>query len=347
MGLTVSIVKEVGDFRLNVELEAGRAPLCLLGAPGSGRTMALRCIAGLLRPDRGRITLDSEVLYDSEQGVFLSPQARRTGYLPRSRSLFPGMTVRQNIAAAVKPGVNRTRIVEEKLHFCHLEEAANKRPRQLTESERLRTAVARMLASDPSLILLDEPLAGLEAAARFQLELELSELLSDFDGPFIWATGDQGVAYRNCRYVSVLDCGRAQSIITTSSLVAFPGTEEAARLSGCGNFADAIPRENAVYLPQWGVTLRCAYPLPPFLWRVGVRARHVRLSNPGMVNAFAVEVERVVEDVFSMVVLLRPVGAVPEAPLLQMEVDKGDWQSVPDKRRLTVSVSPQDILLLK
>lgn len=347
MALTANIHAERDGFRLDLELKADRAPVALLGGSGSGKTLAFRFLSGVLRPDRGRIAIDDTVLYDSERGVFVPPQVRHIGFLTRSGGLFPGMTVRQNISAAVRNRRNLDRIVEERIFHCRLEEAADRKPAQLTPAERLRTAVARLLASEPEVILLDEPFSGAEGPARFHLELELAEHLADFTGPLIWATRDQGVAYRNCRYVCVLDQGKSQELITASSLVSFPGTEEAARLSGCGNFADAIPRESAVYLPQWGVTLRCAYPLPPFLWRVGVRARHVRLSNPGMVNAFAVEVERVVEDVFSIIVLLRPVGAAADAPLLQMELDKNDWQSIPDKRRLTVSVSPQDILLLK
>ena len=347
MGLSVSIGREAGGFRLHVEFEAGKAPLALLGVSGSGKTMALRCIAGLDRPSRGRIALDGEVLYDSERGVSLSPQARRIGFLPRHSALFPDMTVRQNVAAGVWDRRNVERVVEEKLYHCHLESVSEKRPRDLTPPQRLRTAAARLLASDPYVILLDAPLSGAEGAEQFELEMDLSDLLWNFDGPIVWATADQSVAYRNCRYVCVLDQGQTQEKITTSSLVAFPGTEAAARLSGCGNFADAIPRESAVYLPQWGVTLRCAYPLPPFLWRVGIHARNVRLSNPGMVNAFAVEVDRNVEDVSATIVLLRPVGAADDAPLLRMELDKTDWQAVPDKKRLTVSVSPQDILLLK
>ena len=347
MELSVDISKREGNFHLDVQLEAGDAPIALLGAAGCGKTLTLRCIAGLEKPDRGRIVLNERVLFDSETGVDLPPQKRRVGLLSRGCALFPHMTVRQNVAAGVWDQEDRERMTAEKLRQFQLEDAAHLRPAQLTGEQRQRTALARLLASQPRAILLDEPFAGLEAYFRFPLELELADALADFSGPVLWVSHDRGEVYRNCRYVCVLEQGRSQEIATVTGLLSHPGTESAARLSGCRNYADAIPRENAVFLPQWGVTLRCAYPLPPFLWRVGIRSRSVHLATPDAVNAFSVQVERVIEDVSSTVVLLRPVGAAQDAPPLLMELEKNAWLSNPDKERLTVSVGPQDILLLR
>ena len=108
-----------------------------------------------------------------------------------------------------------------------------------------------------------------------------------------------------------------------------------------------MARDSSVFLPDWGVTLRCAYPLPPFLWRVGIRAARVRLSEPGRINAFSVTVIRVMEDIASITVLLRPSGAREGAEPLRMKLEKSDWLAVPDKRHLTVAIGPQDILLLR
>ena len=130
-------------------------------------------------------------------------------------------------------------------------------------------------------------------------------------------------------------------------LIAHPGTESAAILSGCANFTNAVARDSAVFLPDWGVTLRCAYPLPPFLWRVGIRANRVRLSEPGRINAFSVAVIKVIEDVSYITILLRPMGARRGSEPLRMQMEKSDWMAVPDKRHLTVAIGPQDILLLR
>ena len=347
MELEVRIRKQLEDFRLDVTLEAGGAPLALLGASGCGKSVTLRCIAGLMKPDEGYIALDGRVLFDSEQGIDLSPQERRIGYLFQHYALFPHMTVRQNIAAAVWDRETRNRVAEERLRQFHLEDVADRRPHQISGGQQQRTALARIMASRPGAILLDEPLSALDSYLRFQLELELSDILSRFDGPVIWVSHDRGEVYRNCRYVCVLENGQSQEIVTVPGLLMHPGTEGAARLAGCRNYADAIPRENAVFLPLWGITLRCAYPLPPFMFRVGFRSRHVRMSAPGLVNAFDVTVKKVIEDVNSTIILLHPVGADPEAPPIQMEMEKSEWQGVEDKRNLTVSVGPQDILLLR
>ena len=347
MSLKVDIYKRLGSFRLNVQLEAGDRPLALLGASGGGKSATLKCIAGVMTPDEGRIILDGQVLYDSARDINLPPQRRRIGYLFRDYALFPHMTVRQNIAASVRSRPDSARIADELLYRFRLDEAAELRPRQLTMGQRQRTALARMMASDPVALLLDEPLSTVDSYLRFEMEQELETFLDAFEGPIIWVSHDRGEIYRNCRYVCVLENGASQDLVTVEGLLAHPGTEEAARLSGCRNFIDAIPRENTVFLPKWGVTLRSAYPVPPFLWRIGIRERSVIISSPDRPNAFAVTVVRVIEDVDSTIVLLRPNGAAEDAPLLRMELDKDAWRMTPDKEQLTVSVGPQDILLLR
>ena len=347
MELRADFVKQMKDYRLEVRLDAAEAPLALLGASGSGKSAVLRCIAGTMTPDEGRIILDGEALFDSTRHINLPPHKRRIGFLFRRYALFPHMTVQQNIAVSVRHADARERVTEEQLHTFRLDNAAAHYPRQLSDEERLRTALARILASEPEALLLDEPLAAPDSYLKFHMEQIIADTLSGFGGPVIWASHDRGEVYRNCRYVCVLDQGHSQEIVSAEGLLAHPGTESAARLSGCKNFVNAAPRGNSIYIAQWGVTLRCAYPIPPFLWRIGIRAHQVRVSEPDRVNAFAVTVEKVIEDVSSMIVLLRPNGADWDAPLLRMEMDKNDWIALPDKRRLTVAIGPQDILLLR
>lgn len=347
MKLRVDIMKAMGDFRLDVQLEAGESTLALLGASGSGKSTVLRCIAGLTTPDEGRIMLDGEPLFDSFRHVNVPPQRRRIGLLIPGYALFPHMTVRRNIAAAVELSVDMERVAEDALRRFHLKEVADKKPRHLSELERLRTALARLWASHPSVVLLDEPLSGLDSFLKFGMEQELSDFVRGFDGPVVWVSHDRGEVYRNCPSVCVMEGGASQEIISAERLLNHPGTEGAARLSGCKNIVAAIPRHNAIFIPAWGVTLRSAYPIPPFLTRVGIRAHQVRITEPALVNTFAATVERVIEDVSSTIVLLRPSGASEEAPLLRMEIDRNTWRTTPDQQHVTVSIGPQDILLLR
>ena len=212
---------------------------------------------------------------------------------------------------------------------------------------RQRAAFARTMLTGCDLLLLDEPFSALDSYLKYQLELELAETLGGFPGTVLWVSHDRGEVFRNCRRVCVIDRGRSQPVTTLGELFRSPGTEAAARLSGCKNYADARPREDAVFLPDWGLTLSCGRPVPEGVCRIGIRAHHVQLAGPGAENAFSCTAVKVVEDVFSTIVLLRPEGAAPEAPLLRMELDKDNWQAVPDKDRLTVSVPPEAILLLE
>ena len=161
MALSVNIRKKLGSFQLQVQFDAEQGiPLALLGASGCGKSVTLRCIAGILKPDEGRITLDGVVLYDSAAGIDLPPQQRRVGYLFQQYALFPNMTVRQNIAAAVRDRKARAGVAAEKLRQFQLESVADLRPDQLSGGQQQRCALARILASAPRVILLDEPDIG-------------------------------------------------------------------------------------------------------------------------------------------------------------------------------------------
>lgn len=347
MALSVDIRKKLGKFQLQVQFEAGDERLALLGASGCGKSLTLRCVAGIIRPDAGKIVLDGITLFDSAAGVDLPPQRRRVGYLFQQYALFPNMTVRQNIAAAVRDRAAQEETVSTLLRRFRLEELAGLKPGQLSGGQQQRTALARILASRPQVLLLDEPFSALDSYLKSQLELELMETLDQFPGTVLWVSHDRGEVFRSCQRVCVIDGGQSQPVQDLSQLFHAPGTEAAARLSGCKNFADALPRGDEVYLPAWDLTLRCGRPVPPDTVRAGVRARFVRPAGGPGENTFPCAVARVVEDVFSTVVILRPEGSAPDAPPLRMELDKMAWRALPDRERLTVQIAPRDILLFR
>lgn len=347
MALSVDIEKRLGGFHLAVRFETGNETLALLGASGCGKSVTLRCVAGIMTPDEGRIVLDGVTLYDSAAGIDLPPQRRRTGYLFQQYALFPNMTVRQNIAAVIRDRTRRRERTEELLRRFRLEDAAGLRPGQISGGQQQRAALARILAAEPRAILLDEPLSALDSFLRRQLELELAEALASFSGTVLWVSHDQGEVFRNCSRVCVLDHGRSQEVCGTEELFRRPETEAAARLSGCENFADVLPSGAAVKVPGWGLTLECGRPVPETIRRAGIRARHLLPAEPGAKNAFPCRAERVIQDVSSAIVLLRPEAAAPSAPLLRMELDRALWAALPEQTNLTVSVDPEKIMLLR
>lgn len=346
MALTARIEKRLGSFRLEVEVSAGDS-LALLGASGCGKSLTLKCVAGVERPDRGRIELDGRVLFDSEAGIDLPPQKRRVGLLFQQYALFPHMTVEENLAVCLRglePGRRRQRL-GELLARLRLEEQRKLYPRQLSGGQQQRTALARILASEPQAILLDEPLSALDSFLRWQLEGELREALEQFPGPVVWVTHDLGEARRNCRQVCVLDGGRSAPVTDLETLMRNPGTAAAARLSGCKNLVPVRPggMPGTVEVPDWGLTLRCAAP-----WRAEAAAlglRGVRPAEEGEIdNVFLCQVLRVTEDLDSLQAALRPQGAAPGSPPLWMELSKG---TPPPAGLLRVRVSPADLLLLE
>ena len=347
MALSVDIRKKVGDFQLEVRFEAENECLALLGASGCGKSVTLRCIAGILTPDEGIIKLDGVTLFDSASKINLPPQKRNVGYLFQQYALFPNMTVRQNIAAAVRDRQRRKEVTEEKLRRFRLEEVADKRPGQISGGQQQRTALARILASRPKAILLDEPFSALDSYLKYQLEVELAETLEQFPGTVLWVSHDRNEVFRNCRRVCVLDQGKSQGTFTLRELFHEPVTEAAARLSGCKNYADAVPNRTSVFLPEWSLTLDCGREVPPDIRRVGIRAHHVTMTDAQTPGAFPCSVQRVIQDVFVTIVLLRPEGAAPDAPPLRMELDREVWYAVEDKQHVWAAIQPRDILLLK
>ena len=195
--------------------------------------------------------------------------------------------------------------------------------------------------------MLDEPFSALDSYLKWQLELELSDLLAAFRGPILWVSHDRGEVFRSCRQICVLDHGHSQGTLTPEQLLHRPGTESAARLSGCKNIVEALPEGSAVTLPQWGLTLDCTGPVPANIRRVGIRAHHVAAVPEGTPGAFRCTVERVIQDVFTTIVLLRPEQAADDAPPLRMELEREAWQRLDRPESLWVHVQPQDLLLLK
>lgn len=319
----------------------------LLGASGCGKSVTLKCVAGIEKPDEGRIVLDGRVLFDSEKRIDLTPQQRRVGYLFQNYALFPNMTLVQNIAVGVRDRSKRRETVERLVKSFYLEGCEGKYPRQLSGGQQQRTALARILASEPEVLMLDEPFSALDSYLKWQVELELADLLDKFPGPVLFVTHDRDEVHRLCSRVCVLDSGRAQGVQGVMELFNSPRTLSACLLSGCKNISRARKvSEHRVEAVDWKTELEVELPLPEELEYVGIRAHFVKpVDGPGP-NRVRCRVERVVTEAFSTVIMMATEGGCEGYARLRMELPQEQWESLGGPGELCVELSPDDILPL-
>lgn len=343
MALIVNIEKTLGDFHLNVDFTAEREVMALLGASGCGKSMTLQCIAGIVRPDKGHIELNGRVLFDSDKKIDLPPQKRKVGCLFQQYALFPHMTVEQNIRAGAhaRPKAEREQAVREILHAFRLEGLENSRPSQLSGGQQQRCALARILVGQPELVLLDEPFSALDAYLKWQVELELADILQTIPCGTLFVTHNRDEVYRLCDTVCVLNRGKSDPKETVKELFRAPATMGAALISGCKNISPAkVQPDGTLLCKDWGVSLKTALNVPENTAYVGIRAHY--FTAEGTENAIPCTVERVVENPFSTVVMLQTAGA----GMLRWELDKAAWAALADTEKLALYVRPADVMPL-
>jgi len=224
----------LGSLDLDVEIEGGEAPVALIGPNGSGKTTLLRTIAGAHRPDAGSVRLGDFVVFDAEAGIDLAPEERHVGYVPQGYGLFPHLSVLDNVAfgltgragraAGAARGERRDAAMRllERMGCAHL---AARRPAGLSGGEQQRVALARALTVDPRILLLDEPLAALDARARRSIRSHLAEHLAERRGPALVVSHDLRDVQALGADVCAIEEGRIVQRGTATELAAAPATE--------------------------------------------------------------------------------------------------------------------------
>ncbi len=284
MALLVDIKKKLGNFILDVHFKAEDEVLGLLGASGCGKSMTLKCIAGIVTPDEGRIILDGNVLFDSEKNINLPPQKRRVGLLFQSYALFPNMNVYQNIRAGLWRDRRQIKDVDLKIRqimgMLYLTDLEKHRPSQLSGGQKQRVALARILVSDPHILMLDEPFAALDAYLRWEVENQLADILKAYKKTVLFVSHDKDEVFRLCPRVCAMTHGRASAPEITEKMFEHPTTIAQALLSGCKNISRAQRlTEHTLLALEWGIQLGTQRPLPEDLAAVGIHGRYLRLSD--------------------------------------------------------------------
>ena len=232
---------ESRGFSLDLHLKTAAGVTVLFGPSGSGKTLTLDCIAGLMKPDGGRITLGDRLVFDAASGVNLPPQARRTGYVFQNYALFPHMTLRRNLdfASELLPQSERARRVNEMIERFHLSEVAGLRPYELSGGQKQRCSIARALVGEPLVLLLDEPARGLDAPLRAELYEVLRQVRAQFGTPVLLVTHDLDECFELGDAMLVVREGRVVQEGSPRDVAGRPANLEVARLLGIYNLLQA------------------------------------------------------------------------------------------------------------
>ena len=331
MALQVKITKKLANFTLDVDFSVGQEIFALLGASGCGKSMTLKCIAGIEQPDEGVIVLNGRTLFDSTKKINLPPQKRQVGYMFQDYALFPNMTVLQNVMAGMGKRPSREQ-AQEYLRQFHIEELEQQYPTRLSGGQKQRVAMARMLAARPEVILLDEPFSALDSHLKWAMEQQMRQILQEVHKPTLLVSHNRDEVYRLCNVVSCVNRGKMEVIEPVKEFFKNPKTKTAAALSGCKNIADVeLTHEEGQTVLQ-AVQWDCKFNFTSFptqmsenrmswdeVGSIGIRAHYLEPVYQGQQvqmaendNMLELAEYQVIEDSFEWIVLFRV-------------SDKGDW----------------------
>ena len=339
----VDIEKKFGKFTLKTKFQFDNEIMGLLGASGSGKSLTLKCIAGIEKPDKGRIILNDRVLFDSEKKINISPKDRKIGYLFQDYALFPNMNVYENIKVGIREGENFDKLIMEKLEEMRISHLKDKKINEISGGEKQRVALARLLINKPEIILLDEPFSALDDYLKSKIELEVAEVLRNYKIPTILVSHSREEVYRLCNEICVMSNGKSEDLMNKKELFKNPKTFSSCLISGCKNFSKIEKiSENRLRALDWNIELETSDTILEEHKILGIRAHLIELEKSDE-NSFAVEVERVVEDVFTYIILVRKKDAKNS---IRIEVDKHILKKVENRENLFITMRKEDLILM-
>lgn len=280
MSLEVQIKKCFHDFALDVTFTNQNQCMGILGASGCGKSMTLKCIAGIEKPDEGRIVLNERVLFDSEKGINLRPQERKVGYLFQNYALFPTMTVEENIGIGIQMKKsrknNKAELVQEQIVKFQLEGLEKRFPMQLSGGQQQRAALARMLVCEPEMIMMDEPFSALDGFLKDVLQQEVLDLIRGYQKDVLLVSHSRDEIFKFCDYMTILSQGKEILSGETKQIFHSPKKMEAARLTGCKNISPARKiNDYEVFAAGWNMYLKTVQKVEEEIRYVGIRGHRL------------------------------------------------------------------------
>lgn len=252
--LECRIKKDFKNFKLDVDFSMEEETLALLGASGSGKSLTLKSIAGLIKPDWGKIVLNGRTLFDSEAKINLSPQERKVGYLFQDYALFPNFTIKDNIKCGLRD--DNMEMVDKVIKELHIDHIKDKYPNQVSGGEKQRTALARILVNQAEILLLDEPFSAIDSFLKDKIEDEVLNLIRKYKIETILVSHNKEESYRLSDSIVAINSGKNEAKVETDHFFQTPPSMTAAKLVGIRNFSKVKRLENGkIYAEDWGVEL--------------------------------------------------------------------------------------------
>ena len=349
MSLIVRIKKDFGSFKLDVNFSNEGNVKSLLGASGSGKSLTLKCIAGIITPDEGYIELNGKVLFDSANKINLSPQKRHIGFMFQNYALFPNMNVEQNIYQGIISNKSLSKEekhekVKEMMKMFELTGLEKHRINQISGGQSQRVALARIMVADPEIILLDEPFSALDEHLRTKLEMDMKEFLSKFAKDVILVTHNRDEAYILSNTTSIIDRGSVIISKPTKELFKNPEYLSAAILTGCkNNVRCEVKDSHHINIPEWDLELKTKQEISKDISYIGIRAHNFSL-NKGDFSSEVKDVE-VVEQPFEYLIRFRFKNQKEDTPKVLWLVAKDT--KLGESKIKSISFNEDSILLLK
>lgn len=302
MAIEVRIHREFDDFKLDVQFQSESRRIGILGASGCGKSLTLKSIAGIERPETGKIESAGKVFFDSAKKIWMPPQERNVGYLFQNYALFPTITVEKNIGIALRCGKKeKEKKVRDMIERFSLQGLEKKLPGQLSGGQQQRTALARIMIYEPDMILLDEPFSALDSYLKEQTQRECLELLQDYPGTVILVSHSRDEIYRFSEEVLVMDGGKAVIKKTVKELFEHPQKVAAAKLTGCKNIEEIVWKDGKhLYVPGWDMVIPAGMGNVGDTQAIGIRAHEFTTERTESDSelVFPVYKPEVTEDLF-------------------------------------------------
>lgn len=350
MASEIDIEKNYPGFTLKVSCKISGSSMGILGSSGSGKTMTLRCIAGIEQPDRGRIVVNGRTLFDSEKGINLKPQERRIGYLFQNYALFPTMTVEENIGCGFreKDKAGKDAMVREYIKRYQLEGLERRRPSQLSGGQQQRVALARMMMGKPDMILLDEPFSALDGPTKELLQKDMQDFLKEYTGDMLLVTHNRDEAFKFCQELMLISKGKTLVCGETREVFRSPLYLEAAQITGCKNFSRI--RKTGDFCGEavdWGIFLETEEKIPKDAAYVGIRGHWLVPVDTCGKNSMKIQVVEYIETTFEHQYLVKNVEKEDASSLWWMRPKSGFLEKKEANLPKSLYLPPEHLMFLK